>query len=289
MSASIDTVAVVGVGLIGGSFALALRQAGFAGRILGVSSAPTLETAVASHIIDAGASLEDAVAAADLVYLAAPVLATIDLFPRLKPLLRPHTLVTDAGSTKAEVVAAAQAAQMGAQFLGGHPMAGKESRGVTQAEASLFSGRPYVVTPQNPDDLANGLSAEFVDWLRRIGCRTMVMTPTEHDELVAWCSHLPQLVSIGLASTLADVLPKDRLQSLQLPVGPGLQSMTRLAESSFDLWADILETNKPAILEALERFESEITSLRAQLQDQSLVNTWTTASVTANRLRQRTT
>lgn len=289
MSASIDTVAVVGVGLIGGSFALALRQAGFAGRILGVSSAATLETAVASHVIDAGASLEDAVAAADLVYLAAPVLATIDLFPRLKPLLRPHTLVTDAGSTKAQVVAAAQAAQMGAQFLGGHPMAGKESRGVTQAEASLFSGRPYVVTPQNPDDLANGLSAEFVDWLRRIGCRTMVMTPTEHDELVAWCSHLPQLVSIGLASTLADVLPKDRLQSLQLPVGPGLQSMTRLAESSFDLWADILETNKPAILEALERFESEITSLRAQLQDQSLVNTWTTASVTANRLRQRTT
>lgn len=289
MSASIETVAVVGVGLIGGSFALALRQAGFAGRILGVSSAATLETAVTSHVIDAGASLEDAVAAADLVYLAAPVLATIDLFPRLKPLLRPHTLVTDAGSTKAQVVAAAQAAQMGAQFLGGHPMAGKESRGVTQAEASLFSGRPYVVTPQNPDDLANGLSAEFVDWLRRIGCRTMVMTPTEHDELVAWCSHLPQLVSIGLASTLADVLPKDRLQSLQLPVGPGLQSMTRLAESSFDLWADILETNKPAILEALERFESEITSLRAQLQDQSLVNTWTTASVTANRLRQRTT
>ena len=289
MSASIETVAVVGVGLIGGSFALALRQAGFAGRILGVSSAATLETAVTSHVIDAGASLEDAVAAADLVYLAAPVLATIDLFPRLKPLLRPHTLVTDAGSTKAQVVAAAQAAQMGAQFLGGHPMAGKESRGVTQAEASLFSGRPYVVTPQNPDDLANGLSAEFVDWLRRIGCRTMVMTPTEHDELVAWCSHLPQLLSIGLASTLADVLPKDRLQSLQLPVGPGLQSMTRLAESSFDLWADILETNKPAILEALERFESEITSLRAQLQDQSLVNTWTTASVTANRLRQRTT
>src|SRR5438270_3074666 len=143
-----NTVAIFGVGLIGGSFALALRKAGFSGRILGVSSPETLRRALDLHVIDEGVAAEAAARSADLIYLAQPILRIIDSLPQLEAAARPGALITDAGSTKKTIVDRASEVISRCQFLGGHPMAGRERRGVEAAEADLFRGRPYVLTPR---------------------------------------------------------------------------------------------------------------------------------------------
>ena len=141
------TIAIFGVGLIGGSFALALRKAGFTGRILGVSSPDTIRRALELNVIDAGVPAEEGARAADLIYLSQPILRIIESLPELSQWVQPGSLVTDAGSTKSMIVEQAAALFAPGQFLGGHPMAGRERRGVDAAEADLFRGRPYVLTP----------------------------------------------------------------------------------------------------------------------------------------------
>ncbi|MDQ6705602.1 MAG: prephenate dehydrogenase/arogenate dehydrogenase family protein, partial [Acidobacteriota bacterium] len=144
------TVAIVGVGLIGGSFGLAMRAAGFDGRIIGVSSNRTTRAAIDLGAIDEGLPMDRAVPIADLIYLAQPIgriLDTIRHLDSFRP--QPGALVTDAGSTKNAIVSAARASLHACQFLGGHPMAGKETRGVESADSQLFAGRPYVLTPPN--------------------------------------------------------------------------------------------------------------------------------------------
>ena len=243
------TVAIFGVGLIGGSFALALRKAGFSGTILGVSSARTMARARELNVIDASATPEEAAAAADLIYLAQPILEIIECMPRLAAHVREDALVTDAGSTKSAVVEAGAAAFTRCQFLGGHPMAGRERRGVDAAEADLFEGRPYVLAPRAPADLETPAAREFLKWIEKIGAIPIVLEPGEHDRIVAYTSHLAQLASTALAATL-----EGRPEPESGVFGPGLIENTRLALSSFDLWNDILATNRGPILEALRAY-----------------------------------
>jgi prephenate dehydrogenase len=165
-----QTFAIAGVGLIGGSMGLALRKAGFQGEILGISSAPTIEEAVRRGAVDRGVSLEEAAATADVLYLAQPVSAIMDTLDRLVPLARPACLVTDAGSTKSEIGRRAAAIPL---VLGGHPMAGKESRGIAAADADLFRGRTYVLTPRSHEDLARPEVDTFVRWLSLLICRSL--------------------------------------------------------------------------------------------------------------------
>jgi prephenate dehydrogenase len=256
-----EVVAIVGVGLIGGSFALALRHAGFTGQLLGVSSARTIAESLRLGVIDAGATLEEACRQADLIYLAGPIHGILETLPKVAELARPGTLVTDAGSTKARIVAAA--GEMGkGQFLGGHPMAGKESRGVGSAEAELFRGRPYLLTPRESKDLETPAAREFLGWVERIGARVSVVSPDEHDRFVAHSSHLPQLLSTALSAALAR--HPDRA-SIAAAAGPGLVDSTRLAMSAWEIWRDILDTNQQPVLEALDLFASEWSSVREDL------------------------
>ncbi len=146
-----ESVAIFGVGLIGGSFGLALKKAGFGGEILGVSSEASIHAALERGAIDRGSALEEAARRADLLYLAQPIGRILDTLRHLDPLVRADALVTDAGSTKHAIVTGARKLLHGCQFLGGHPLAGKEKRGVEQAEADLFRGRTYVLTPASPD------------------------------------------------------------------------------------------------------------------------------------------
>jgi prephenate dehydrogenase len=246
------TVAIVGVGLIGGSFGLALRAAGFRGRILGVSSPPSAAEGLGAGCIDAGAPLAEACAEADLVFLAQPIGAILETLPLLDPLVKPGTLVTDAGSTKRAIVARASACLRRARFLGGHPMAGKETRGAAAAEAGLFKGRPWLLTPSPGDGLAG--AGRLLDFLEAFGAEVSTMTPEEHDRAVARSSHVPQLVSTALAA---------RLHSLNDPAiaaaaGPGLLGMTRLALSSYEIWRGILATNGDFIAEELAGFEAQL-------------------------------
>ncbi len=254
------TVAIFGVGLIGGSFALALRRAGFKGRILGVSSPATLERALDLKVVDEGATARDAAQASDLIYLSQPILRILDILPELNDCVQPQALVTDAGSTKSTIASRARAVLSRCQFLGGHPMAGREQRGVEAAEAGLFKGRPYVLTPRSPAEMETSGAREFLNWIGKIGAVPIILDADQHDRIVAYTSHLPQLASTGLAALLAGrEEPRSRV------FGPALVDSTRLALSPFDVWGDILATNRAAIQEALGAYIDKLEEFRASL------------------------
>lgn len=256
-----QTVSIVGVGLIGGSFALALRKAGFRGRILGVSSQRTLEVALSLGVIDNGMPLAEAVPESDLVFLSQPIARIIQTIGLLDGHVRPGSLVTDAGSTKAAIAHAASSLRR-CQFMGGHPMAGKETRGVEEAEADLFVGRTWVLTPSMPAELETAAAQEFLWWICRIGASPVTLDPQEHDRIVACTSHLPQLASTALAATLAGSITGPDVLRI---AGPGLADTTRLALSPYEIWRDVLETNRQPIEEALDGFIARLQNLRTQL------------------------
>jgi prephenate dehydrogenase len=276
-----ETVAIAGVGLIGGSFALAIQKAGFRGRILGVSSPSTIEAAISAGVIHAGATLQEAAEQADLLYLAQPIRTILKTITSIADIVRPGCLVTDAGSTKGEIVSHAVQKLTRCQFLGGHPMAGKTSRGVLSADADLFDGRPYVLTPNNDSDLQLPAAQELLSWVRKIGAVPVVLSPAQHDRTVALTSHLPQLASSALAATLAG-----RLDDEQLRVsGPGLADTTRLAQSSFEIWEDILMTNSAAIDEALSDYIDKLQIFRQNLTNPYLGKEFEVAAEVARKFR----
>jgi prephenate dehydrogenase len=263
-------VAIFGVGLIGGSFALALKKAGFSGEILGVSSDRTIVAALQRGAIDRGVTFDEAANEADLIYLASPIHRITADIQRLGKILKPEsgTLVTDAGSTKLEIVAAAEKYLPIGAFLGGHPMAGKESRGVTSADANLFNGRTYVLTPTTSSQMESPSVKGFVEWVRKAGANPLVLSAEQHDHAVAFTSHLPQLASTALVLAAARNLSADGSAKT---VGPGFQDMSRLALSSFDMWKDILDSNAVEIDAALESYIEVLTALRLRMKNTSAI------------------
>jgi prephenate dehydrogenase len=274
----IKTVAIVGVGLIGGSFALAIRSRGFAGEILGVSSPSVIEKAIGRGAISQGVSLEVACAQADLLYLAESVDGIIEVLHRIGPIARSGCLITDAGSTKQAIVQVARETVESATFVGGHPMAGKELRGVENADAELFHRRPYVLTGALRE---SPLVTRFEELLRTLDVQIVRMSPEEHDTAVAFTSHLPQLLSTALAKTLAE----QDAAVFHNVVGPGLLDMTRLALSTPDLWTSILRTNSEAVRRALELFVSNLNSLQGRLASDELSGEFLTAAALARQIR----
>jgi prephenate dehydrogenase len=276
-----QTVAIAGVGLIGGSFGLALKKAGFAGTILGVSSPATLRVALdRGAITDEAVSLAEAAGRADVIYLAQPIGRILDTLRHIDALVRPGTLITDAGSTKSAIVSAARQHIRRGVFLGGHPMAGKEKRGVGEADADLFRGRTYVLTPDDSRALEAPAALEFVEWIRSIGALPVTMNAAEHDRVVSFTSHLPQLAATALAATVAEQAG-DRLTV----AGPGLTDTTRLALSSFDLWRDILATNSGPIEQALTAYIGKLEHLRDNLRTREIEGEFEIAAALAATLR----
>jgi len=250
-----QTVAIVGVGLIGASFGLAIRKSGFSGHILGVSSRPAVEAGLATGAISDAATLEEAVSKADLIYLAQPVDRIMETLGWLGAKARPETLITDAGSTKSAIVSAAAALQY-APFVGGHPMAGKETRGAQSADADLFRNRTYVLTPH-----LHPVPGNFRRLLDAIGAKVIEMTAEEHDATVALTSHLPQLVSTALAALMAG----QNQPGVKDVFGSGLLDMTRLALSPAELWSSILATNKANVIQGLDRYTQVLAELKQAL------------------------
>jgi len=275
------TVAIIGTGLIGASFGLALRKAGFDGSILGVSSSRAIAEAVAVGAIDRGAPLAEAAAQADLIFLSQTIGRILDTIRHLDALVKPGALVTDAGSTKSEIVDAAMQNLSRCQFLGGHPMAGKEKRGAGAASADLFQGQTWVLTPVEAGELDTPAAIDFRNWLKRIGARVVALDCDEHDRIVSLTSHLPQLASTALAATLAE-----RLKESQTAVaGSGLMDMTRLALSSYDIWRDILTTNSEHIERALAGYIQELEHIRENLRTRQLQEEFARAARFAASLR----
>lgn len=245
----IPVLAVVGVGLIGGSFAAALRRAGQVGRVLGVGrNAQSLARAVELGLIDEAASAEDAAAHADLILLATPVGGLGDVLSRMRAHLRSDTVLTDGGSTKAEVVEAARAA-LGdriAQFVPGHPIAGAERTGPEAADAELYRKRTVILTPLAENGAA---SLELVRraW-QACGADVIEMDADAHDRVLASVSHLPHLLSAVYMEQVAEATDASTRLAL---AGSGFRDFTRIAAGSPEMWRDIFLSNRDAMLAEL--------------------------------------
>lgn len=261
-------IAVLGCGLVGGSFALGLKKNGYRGELIGWDREGVLGKARERGAIDRGTTeLGEAVGGADLVYLATPVVLIMDLLPQVGRHARPGTLVTDAGSTKVRICRLArQVLPERVAFLGGHPMAGKETCGIDNADPDLFSGAKYVVIREA--DEAKEAQEEFLAWVRRLGAEPVEMDAETHDWAVALVSQVPQLVSTALAGAVWDETDDDGLP-LRL-AGPGFRDMTRLAASPYDVWRDICLTNSENLERALERLGQRLERLRTHLRSREL-------------------
>jgi prephenate dehydrogenase len=268
-----DRIAIVGLGLIGGSFALAARRAGIARKITGCGTNDAIEYALAHNIIDEvdDSFFDGSVSEADLVYLATPVCAIIDFLRTRGRQIKPGAIVTDAGSTKREICrAASQSLPPEIHFIGGHPMAGSHRTGIEFASADIFKDAPYAVVIESETDsagrnISNALNS-MLDVVGQIGSRPIVTTPDRHDRVVARISHTPQLLSTALAVATAK---SGELENREL-AGTGFADMTRLAASSWSVWEDVCRTNADEIRGALDEIIMEIESMRAALAEGSL-------------------
>lgn len=267
---------IIGTGLIGGSFALAIRKAGFTGRITGCDRPLVLAQAKRLGVIDIGImELRQAVEGSDVILLATPVGAIIDLLEEA-PTFPREALITDVGSTKAAIVDRARSIFGDAaktRFLPGHPMAGKENSGVAEATADLFEGAVWLFTPIPGQDIESGGAAEFVDWVRRIGARVLTVDLSRHDLICAWVSHVPQILSTALAASLYDEFDGDA--DAQAIGGRALREMTRIASSPYSMWRDIALTNTNNIEQALMRLEQRIAHIRENLRTRELEEEFT--------------
>jgi prephenate dehydrogenase len=265
-------VTIVGTGLIGGSLGLALRKRRLAARVIGFDRAPVLKRAKDCGAIDAGSSmLSAAVRGSDLIVLATPVIAIIDLIQRLSPSLPARALVTDVGSTKSEIVrqAAKTFGRTAPQrFLAGHPMAGKENTGVEFADADLFEGASWLFTPLPRQNPHTGLCGEFLHCVEKIGARVALLDPAEHDHVCAWISQLPQMISTALAAALVDEFgPEAPLLDIG---GRALRDLTRISGSPYSMWRDIAITNKKNLAGALHKLEQRLAHIRENLDTREL-------------------
>jgi prephenate dehydrogenase len=269
---SIRQITIVGTGLIGGSLGLALKKQHFPGRIVGCDSAPVLERASEKGAIGSGhTNPADAVRGSDVVVLAAPVAAIIGLIELLGPALSAETLLTDVGSTKARIVASASKVfgpTAPQRYLAGHPMAGKEQAGVESADPDLFQGAAWFFTPLPGQDIYKGLSGEFLEWIEKIGARIATLDAAAHDQLCAWISHLPQMISTALAASLVDQFGEDA--PLLEAGGRALREMTRISSSPYSMWRDIAITNKQNIADALLKLEQRLAHIRENLDSREL-------------------
>jgi prephenate dehydrogenase len=269
---AIRQITIVGTGLIGGSLALALRKKRFAGKIVGCDRESALKRAKMRGAIDVGiVEPGHAVRGSQLVVLATPVLAIVDLIGRLGPSLGKSTLLTDVGSTKSLVMDTAVKVfgkDAGTRFLGGHPMAGKESGGVDFADADLFKGAVWFFTPLRGQHVNEGMAGEFAGWIDQIGARVAMMPAADHDRLCSWISHLPQMISTALAGALVDEFGEE---APLLPAGGrALQEMTRISASPYSMWRDIAVSNKKNIEDAMLKLEQRLAHIRENLGTRAL-------------------
>ncbi|MEH6436764.1 prephenate dehydrogenase [Massilia sp. DD77] len=260
----LNKIVIVGVGLIGGSFALGLKAAGAVRRVVGIGREPqAMARALELGIVDeVAASYEEALQGASLVLLAAPVAQTGPILAALLPHLGARTVVTDAGSTKSDVVAAAREVlgERIHQFVPGHPIAGSESNGPDAALATLYRGKKAVLTPlpENADDAVELVAGAW----RACGALIHMLSPEDHDRVFAAVSHLPHLLAYALVD---DIAAKPHADLLFQYAASGFRDFTRIAGSSPEMWRDISLANQAALLTELDAYLAQLTTLRAHL------------------------
>jgi prephenate dehydrogenase len=288
---SFQRIAILGTGLIGGSFALAVRKHYPEAHIVGYDREPALADALKLGAIhEAFTELGAAIVNADLIYVALPISTTLEFIAEIAQLAPARALVTDACSTKRKICrAAAQAFKSGALFLGGHPMAGKETGGIAVADANLFHDAKYVLVSDTaipdaadanytPDEfVSDPRAAAFLALLKQIGARAVWMDAETHDWAVAIVSHLPQIAAIALAGVIA--AEEDDESGLPISLaGNGVRDSLRLAGSPYALWRDIALTNLDNIARSLDRLAQTVEHLRNNLNSRELERAFTVAN-----------
>ena len=269
-----DKIGIVGLGLIGGSIALAARQLWPKALVIGVDNKDVLETAMRLHAIDVASDDLIVLAEADIVILAAPVQTNIALLAELDENVRQPAVVTDTGSTKRGMMEAAAVLPPRFTFIGGHPLAGAAHGGLEHARPDLFSGRPWLLTSasahaddarasarQGGDDLAGPAMIKLTEFVQALGAVPRVMSVQAHDRLLAFLSHLPQLTASALMLVVGDSVGQEGLAL----AGRGLADTTRLASSPPDIWRDIAATNADEIGPALDALIALLQDLRRDL------------------------
>ena len=275
----ISRATILGTGLIGGSFALALRKYATDLHISGWDRPEIANQARSSNVIDESftGDLAPALRSADLIYIALPIGVTLDLLPEIARRAPKHALVTDACSTKLRIAQSAAenfCPPSTALFLGGHPMAGREVAGIAQADADLFRNAPYaliadssVPADSSPSERDPRVS-DFLKLVEKIGARPLWLGAQQHDYAVGMVSHLPQLAAVALGSFLYDHLDENGLPITV--AGPGLRDSLRLAGSPYSTWRDIVLTNREVLSAALDLFARRLDDLRERLNSREL-------------------
>jgi prephenate dehydrogenase len=273
MAHLIQRVTILGTGLIGGSFALALRKYTPDIHIAGWDRPEVISVAQAAGTLNESfsGSLAPALHNSDLVFIALPISVTIDLLPEIARSVSPHALVTDACSTKLRIIHTATEYFLhhdtGPLFVGGHPMAGREISGFAHADADLFRGSTYALIGESAEPRDPRISA-FVKIIEKLGARPLWLGAQQHDYAVGLSSHLPQLAAVALASFLFD-----RLDENGLPItlaGPGLRDSLRLAGSPYSTWRDIILTNREVLSATLDLFARRLDDIRERLGSREL-------------------
>jgi prephenate dehydrogenase len=256
-----EKIGIVGLGLIGGSIAVAARQAWPESLVIAVDEKPVLEEAMRRHAVDVAADDLIVLAEVDVVILAAPVRQNVELLGRLAEHVRGAAIVTDTSSTKREIVAAARSLPPRFTFVGGHPLGGAAKGGLEHARPDLFAGRPWLLTPTSE---AGGPAVEQLSaFARALGAVPRLLTPAAHDRLLAYLSHLPQLTASALMEVIGEEVGDEGLRL----AGRGLIDTTRLASSPSGIWADITATNADEIGAALDALIAALQELRADLAE----------------------
>jgi prephenate dehydrogenase len=259
-----DQLGLIGCGLMGGSFALALKRAGMVKRVVGYSKSPsTTERARQLGVIDVEApSALLAVSGADIVLIAVPVAATESTFKAIKHLVSSHTLIMDVGSTKRDVVDAARRGlrEHIGSFVPTHPIAGKEVSGVEHADPDLYSGKQVILTPIERTQTAQLQQA--VDVWTALGCRVLQMSPESHDAAFAAVSHLPHLIAFALMNAISGQPQSKDFLSL---AGPGFRDFSRIAASDPQVWRDIMISNREELLAQSKIFQRNLQALELMI------------------------
>lgn len=273
---------IIGLGLIGGSMAIAIKKRGLVQSLLAAdTSREALEVAREKNIIDGTVELPAGVSDVNLIILATPVLDAGEILEQISPHLSPGTIITDVSSTKEQIVKLASSILPGnVCFIGGHPMTGSERNGFTSAKGELFENANYILTPERKTRYVSVVKLKML--LKAIGATPLEMSPNEHDKLISVVSHLPHLIATALVNTLAASSESDRLINL---VAGGFRDTTRIASSDSRLWQQILLSNRQELIKTLDKFTEIIGKYKEILNnndEQALLDYLETARITRN-------
>jgi len=264
---SFNKISIIGVGLIGGSLGLALKEKHLNFKIIGIDKQKIIKKAIARGAIHEGTvNLEEGIKEADIIIIATPVKTILNILTQINPFLKKGCLVTDTGSTKQQIIQKAnKVLSEDVFFVGGHPIAGSEKYGIESADPYLFHNKTYILTPTHKNNL--GALEKISPLVKMIGAKELILDPLEHDRIVGAVSHLPQIIAVSLINTLGELALRGNNNNYFKAVGEGFKDMTRIASSPHKMWEDICETNQENILEIIQEFKNYLEVIEDRLKN----------------------